>query len=190
MNAKQFAAQMKTMIQDIKSKGTAAIYCDNIIAYLDEVQSSPESEPTQVDIERYRADLQNWIEANKHQHEGNLEMFRSVITSGQNAIKSSLLLNGGAAVALLAFIAHLAEVRADKVPEFAACLLPFAFGVLAIVVTSGCTYLSQWFYSGQLSWAKRAGFVLNILCILLGISSYVLFTYGLLTSYGVFVAYK
>ena len=145
MNAKQFATQMKTMIEDIKSKGTAAIYCDNIIAYLNEVQNSPEPEPTPVDFERYKADLQNWIEANKYQHEGNLEMFRSVITSGQGAIKSSLLLNGGAAVALLAFIAHLAELQRDKVSEFASCLLLFAFGVLAIVVTSGCTYLSQWF---------------------------------------------
>lgn len=75
-------------------------------------------------------------------------------------------------------------------PEFAACLLPFAFGVLAIVVTSGCTYLSQWFYAGQLNWAKKAGFRLNVICILLGISSYGLFIYGLLISYGAFVAYK
>ncbi len=82
MNAKQFASQMKAMIEDIKSKGTAAIYCDNIIAYLNEVQNSPESEPTPVDFERYKADLQNWIEANKYQREGSLEMFRSIITSG------------------------------------------------------------------------------------------------------------
>src|SRR5512146_1019063 len=144
MNAKQFAAQMKTMIEDIKSKGTAAIYCDNIIAYLNEVQNSPEPDPTPVEFERYKADLQSWIETKKYEYEGNLEMFRSVITSGQGAIKSSFLLNGGSAVAMLAFIAHLAEFNAGKVPEFAACLLPFAFGVLAIVVTSGCTYLSQW----------------------------------------------
>ena len=67
MSVKQFAAQMKATIEDIKSKGTAAIYCDNIIAYLNEVQNSPEPEPTVLDIERYKADLQNWFEANKHQ---------------------------------------------------------------------------------------------------------------------------
>lgn len=189
MNAKQFASQMKAMIEDIKSKGTAAIYCDNIIAYLNEVQNSPESEPTPVDFERYKADLQNWIEANKYQHEGNLEMFRSIITSGQGAIKSSFLLNGGAAVAVLAFIAHLAEFKADKVPEFAGCLLLFAFGVLAIVVTSGCTYLSQWLYASPCARAKKLGFCLNILCILLGIASYLLFTWGLLATYCAFVAY-
>ena len=190
MNAKQFAAQIKAMIEDIKSKGTAAIYCDNIIAYLSEVQNSPESEPTHLEVERYKADLQNWIEANKYQHEGNLEMFRSVISTGQNAIKSSFLLNGGAAVALLAFIAHLAQFSANKVPEFAACLLPFAFGVLAIVVTSGCTYLSQWLYASPSTWAKKGGLWLNVLCIVLAISSYALFTNGLSVTYRLFVAYK
>ena len=114
MSVKQFAAQMKATIEDIKSKGTAAIYCDNIIAYLNEVQNSPEPEPTLLEIERYKADLQNWIEANKHQHEGNLEMFRSVITAGQGAIKSSFLLNGGAAVAVLAFIAHISQTRCQS----------------------------------------------------------------------------
>jgi hypothetical protein len=189
MNAKQFAAQMKTMIEDIKSKGTAAIYCDNIIAYLNEVQNSPEPDPTPLDFERYKADLQNWIETKKYEYEGSLEMFRSVITSGQGAIKSSFLLNGGAAVALLAFIAHLAEYNAGKVPELAACLLPFAFGVLSIVVTSGSTYLSQWSFASHRDGAKKAGFALNILCILLGIASYVLFTYGLMATYRVLVAY-
>ena len=189
MSVKQFAAQMKATIEDIKSKGTAAIYCDNIIAYLNEVQNSPEPEPTLLEIERYKADLQNLIEANKHQHEGNLEMFRSVITAGQGAIKSSFLLNGGAAVALLAFIAHLSQFNADKVPELAACLLPFAFGVLAIAVTSGFTYLSQWLYASPRTGAKKAGFVFNILCILLGLASYGLFTWGLFATYRAFVAY-
>ena len=70
MSTKQFATQMKAMIEDIKAKGTAAIYCDNLIAYLSEVQNSPEIEPTPIEIERYKADLQNWIELNKHSNEG------------------------------------------------------------------------------------------------------------------------
>ncbi len=63
--------------------------------------NSDEPEPSAVEIERYRANLQNWVESNKHQHEQRLELFRSVITSVQSAIKSSFLLNGGASVALL-----------------------------------------------------------------------------------------
>ena len=189
MSTKQFAAQMKAMIEDIKAKGTAAIYCDNLIAYLNEVENAPEVEPTPIQIEEYKADLQNWIETNKRDHEGRLEMFRSVITSGQAAIKSSFLLNGGAAVAMLAFIGHLAQFKPEKVSAFSACLLPFAYGVLAIAVTSGLTYLSQWFYSSTHSLALRVGFWLNILCILLGFSSYGFFARGLFDTYRSFITY-
>lgn len=189
MNAKQFAAQMKAIVEDIKAKGVTALYCDNIIAYLDDVQNSPDSEPTPHDIERYKADLQISVEENKHQHESGLEMFRSVFTSGQNAVKSSLLLNGGGAVALLAFIGHLAQFEASKVPVFAACLLPFAFGVLTSTVTSGFTYFTQWFYAYPSVKAQRAGCVFNILSVLLAFTSYGLFTWGLLATYFAFVTY-
>lgn len=189
MSTKQFAAQMKATIEEIKTKGTVAICCDNLIAYLDEVQNSPEAEPSPIQVEQFKADLQNWIETNKHNHEGRLEMFRSVITSGHSAIKSSFLLNGAAAVAMLAFISHLAQFKAEKVPEFAACLVPFAFGVLAIAVTSGLTYLTQWFYASTWPWARKVGFRINVLCILIGFSSYGFFGWGLFETYRSFIIY-
>ncbi len=189
MSTKQFAAQMKAMIEDIKAKGTAAIYCDNLIDYLNEVENTSEDEPSPIQIEKYKADLQNWIEINKRDHEGHLEMFKSVIASGQAAIKASFLLNGGAAVAMLAFIGHLAQFKADKVSAFSTCLLPFAYGVLAIAVTSGLTYLSQWFYFSTQPWSRKLGFAFNMLCILLGISSYVFFAWGLFDAYHSFITY-
>lgn len=189
MSTKQFATQMKAMIEDIKAKGTAAIHCDNLIAYLNEVKNSPEVEPTPIEIERYKADLQNWIESNKLTNEGKLEMFRSVIASGQNAIKSSFLLNGGASVALLAFIGHLAQFQPAKVAPFSSCLLPFTYGVLAIAVTSGLTYLSQWLYASTHLRARQAGFGFNVLCILLGFASYAFFAWGLYATYCLFSTY-
>jgi hypothetical protein len=189
MNTREFASQLKALIQDIRSKGTAAIYCDNLIAYLNEVQKSPEAEPSAIEIEKYKADLQNAIEANKHTHERDLEMFRSVITAGQSAMKSSFLLNGGSAVALLAFIGHLAQFKPTKVPEFGACLLPFAFGVLAITMTSGFTYLSQWLFASQRPAARKTGFGFNITSICFGFASYGLFVWGLIATYRVLAAY-
>lgn len=189
MGAKQFAKELKAAIADIKAKGAAAVPCDNLIAYLDQVLSSSEPDHPQVEIERFKASLQNWIESNRQVHESQLEMFRSVITSGQGAIKSSFLLNGGAAVAMLAFIGHLAQFEAAKVPAFAACLVPFAFGVLAIAVTSGSTYLSQWFYASARQWGQRVGFWLNVLCIIFGLASYAFFIWGLFSTYHAFIKY-
>lgn len=189
MSVKEFVAQFRVLIENIKSKGTSVIYCDDLIAYLNEIQNSPEVEPSLAEIERFKADLQNWVEANKHQHEQQLEMFRSVISSGQGAIKSSFLLNGGAAVALLAFISHLAQFSPAKVAMFAPCLLPFSLGVMAVAVTSGFTYLSQWLYSSPDASARKAGFVFNILCVLLGLGSYALFAWGLFSTYRQFLSY-
>ena len=189
MSVKKFAAEMKSTIEEIKANGTTAIYCENLIAYLDQVLQSTKSSPSGVDIELYKAQLRSSIEENKHRHESSLEMFRSVIVAGQSAIKSAFLLNGGAAVAILAFIAHLIQVDKSAVEDFSCCLLLFSFGTLTAAATAGFTYLTQWFYAGGKTWAYTAGVCLNILCILLGFSSYGLFAWGLFAARSSFALY-
>ncbi len=194
MNAKQFATEMKEIIEEAKSKGIVEVPCDNIIAYLDHFVEFADTEPNPHEVEQYleqyRAKLQAWVEQAKHGHATNLEMFRSVIATGQSAIRSSFLLNGGASVALLAFIGHLAQFNASKLPVFAGCLLPFAFGILAIVVTSGATYLSQLLYADRRPWARKIAVTLHILSVVLGIASYVLFSWGVLATYHALVVFE
>ncbi len=179
MTMQKFAKQLKDTIQEIKNNGTAAIYCDNLISYLDEVSKSSSQNLTEIDLEKYKADLQIHIEQNKSYHASQLEMFKSVITFGQNAMRSSFLMNGGAAVALLAFIGHLAVLKPENVASFAAALMPFVFGVLAMTMTSGFTYLSQWLYASENKKSQKWGFGFNIVCIALGISSYGFFMWGM-----------
>lgn len=186
MSAKSLATELKEIIEDARERGTTEINVDNLIAYLDEILDSPEQEPTVFQLEQYRGQLQSNLEHYRATENNRLEMFRSVITSGQGAIKSSFLLNGGASVALLAFIGHLAQFRVALVADFAVPLLCFALGVLAIVVTSGATYLSQWLYANEHELARKAGSWVNRLCIALGIVSYGLFVAGLLDVYARF----
>lgn len=183
MNVNQFAAQMRVTIEEIKSGGKTALTCDEIIAYLRNIEKSADTETSALDMERFKANLQN-------RHEIKLEKFRTIIDTGQNAIRSSFLLNGGGVIALLAFITHLAEFRAEKVPEFADCLLPFALGVFAVTMTSCFTYLTQWSYGHDEPWGLRAGYRFRIFVILFGIGSYLLFIYGVLLTYWAFVEYN
>jgi len=74
------------------------------------------------------------------------EEFRSVVLQGQGVIKITSLINGGAAVAMLAFIGTL--IKEGKIyPEllhiFSGSILLFVFGVLASALTAGTTYLFQ-----------------------------------------------
>lgn len=187
MSAKEFAAQMQKVILEIKASGTAAILCDNLIAYLGGFIKSPAPAVSAAELEKFKAELQAWVEQQKGIQASRIEMFKSVIMSGQNALKTSFLLNGGAAVALLAFIGKLTDSSKTLIPQFALPLTIFVAGVLTISMTSGFTYLSQWFYAGNKPWKIKTGLVLNIVSIVLGLSSYAIFIWGMCKSYSVFM---
>lgn len=174
MIIKQFAKDLKATVADIKSKGTTSILCDNLIAYLDHVITSPQPD----EYERFNAELARHAE---FEHQGNVEKFKAVTTAGQNAIKTSMLLNGGAAVAMLAFIGHLATTKPDKVSLLAPTILPFALGAFFVGITSGATYLSQFLLAREKT--EKAGIFMNFVCIGLGGLSFAAFLWGLLQTY-------
>ncbi|MEI8355705.1 MAG: hypothetical protein WCG31_06395 [Deltaproteobacteria bacterium] len=160
-----------------------------MIAYLDEIIKSPNPETDQVNLERYRAELQLWVEENKKLHSWNLEGFKSVISAGQNALKTAFLMNGGATVAMLAFVGKLSDDHVSKIPVFSSAMVCFVIGVLLVTVSSGCTYLSQWFYFKPEKWQNKAGFWLNMATIGCGLGSYGFFIAGVMKSYSAFIAF-
>lgn len=56
------------------------------------------------------------------------EIFRKIVAASKDSAKSAFVLNGAAAVALLAFLAHLVAAGHKSVSLFAYCLLPFGLG--------------------------------------------------------------
>jgi hypothetical protein len=189
MNAKAFASQLMETVKEIKGNKNDSIQCDNLIQYLDNFVQTGPSEISQDQIEHLKAQLQIMVEREKSNHASDLEMFRSVIQSGQNALKTALLMNGGASVALLAFIGKLTEERQAHIPAFTNALTVFVLGVFCIVVASGSTYLSQWLYAAESGWKERAGFGFNLLSIILGLASYGLFIWAMTKAHGAFLAF-
>ncbi|MDD1979630.1 hypothetical protein [Pseudomonas tussilaginis] len=188
MNAKEFAEQLKSEIQSIANQGQESVKVDVLTEALDRfIQSSSEESET-IKIERLKAYLQAQVEIEKYNHLADLEMFKSVIQSGQNAIKINLLLNGGAAIALLAFIGKLTDTNHSKIPLFAQSLTLFVVGALFTALGAGITYLTQLTYSKENKWAERFGVCLNTLSIFLGVGALSLFAYGVYHSYSAFIA--
>ncbi len=73
----------------------------------------------------------------------NLEMFQAVISSGQSALKASMLINGGGAVALLAFTG---KIWTTATPSSIANSLTFSIfifciGVLFSAMAAGTTFI-------------------------------------------------
>jgi len=190
MTTKSFATELRDVVRSIKDEqGISEIKCDNLITYLEEVINSPGEEITPTLMEKYKAELQVWIKQNEAIQAQNIEMFRSVILAGQNALKAAFLMNGGATVALLAFLGKLSDQHQDKIPVFSSALVIFVTGVLAITIASGSTYLSQWFYAHPEPWKRKTGHLLNILTIVLNLGSYGLFVWGTLSARNAFLGF-
>ncbi|AUM14693.1 hypothetical protein [Ketobacter alkanivorans] len=182
MNTRKFIENLIQQIEDLKASGIRQINSDGLLEYLNQVLDSQIEDVSEADIERHKATLQLHIESTKYENTANLEIYRSVILSGQNAIRSSFLLNGGASVAILAFIGHLAANMPQKVPIFSEALIPFVLSVLMVSVTSGLTYLSQYLYNEGTKVYK----LLNWVAVLFGFSTYGLFLWGMFRVYCAF----
>lgn len=187
MTDKEYAMLLKQAVVEAQTNGADSIPIANLIAALDAVITAPATDIGPAELERYKADLQIIVEQAKGAHSASLEMFKSVIMAGQSAIKTGLILHGGAAVALLAFIGKLTEAHREKVPEFATSLMVFVGGAMLFAIVSGLTYLSQWLYAGNKEWKVKAGFGFNITAIALGLASYGIFGWGMWMSYKAFI---
>jgi hypothetical protein len=103
-----------------------------LIAFLDRYESGIEGRE-EYDRQAHEANLAQFKAQNTTNLTGWVENFRSVISYGQLAIKSAMLENGGAAVAVLAFIGNL---WSKGFPQQQ--LGPLADAILAVPVWRAC----------------------------------------------------
>ncbi|WP_436637908.1 hypothetical protein [Microbaculum sp. FT89] len=184
MTLREFARSMRETIQQIKDRGHPTIEVDHLIDYLNKIERSDDAEPSATELKRYDAVLQQHVEDQKHANAQSLEMFRSVIVAGQNANRSMVLINGGASVAILAFLGHLAQIGSTDIPKFANGLAFFVGGTLLAGLVSGGTYLSQWLFGHN---KIRTGNLINWIVIIMGIGAYVTFAGGAWITYDGFI---
>jgi len=118
------------------------------------------------------------------------DMFNAVITSGQSAMKYMILINGGACMAMLAFIGGVFDKNEALAGGMAGALACFGLGVLLAALVSGSTYLSQHAY-GQAAMMEgsehrnhyQRGDRWRVACVSLGVLSYTAFGVGCLIAY-------
>lgn len=81
---------MKAEIEDIKRQGVAAVFVDNLINYLANVENTPTQEPSPAQLEHYKGMLNAHLETVKHNHNMEIEMFKSALVAGQNANRTMI----------------------------------------------------------------------------------------------------
>lgn len=191
MNGKEIIKDIQDAVNDVKQKNEDVISVDALLNYLaaleNDVSGIDENNNRQhlAKLEEYRAENERNIAHYNAQQLHAVEMFRSVISYGAAALKSSILINGGAAVALLAFIGNVWNkglVQASVTPLMSA-IVYFSFGVLAAAIGTAASYLTQYCYGEEHNKTGTAFHVLTVICV---IGAYAMFSFGVLDAHEAF----
>lgn len=194
MNANDVIKLLRDSLHAAREAGTDPELIEKLEAFIAEINNIAQESPTgnalnESQLERYKAKLTAWVGSRQHEHEWGLEMLRSVITTGQSALKSSLLINGAAAVALLAFIGNIWPLNnhASVVVGIAGALGIYVFGVLLAAVAAGLTYISQAGFGNEFGKPSQAiGVIFRRGAVMFVFASYFAFGYASFLAYRVF----
>ncbi|GHA85507.1 hypothetical protein [Modicisalibacter luteus] len=186
MKSTEVTQVLKSAIAITKGKGVEHVAIADLEAYADMLQETVASSPEgialgEAALEEYKANLSSWVSSSQQRHEMDLEMLRAIITVGQSALKGALLINGGAAVALLAFIGKIWG-NTDTQPTLialSAALLSYVFGVLSAAMAAGATYFAQAGYANEFGrFSQGVGRAGHIAAIGFVFGAYYLFAQG------------
>jgi len=108
-----------------------------------------------------------------------LEKYKTVVTSGQSALKALLTMNGGATIAFLTFMGHLWDkgtLTPKSVSPFVGALQLFIWGTFAAVLAYGLIFFTNCVsYAGYKKWSNKVANVIFAVTVLAGIASVVCF---------------
>lgn len=168
-------------LEGLKKEGEEVLPTDALIEHLKCIAESPNMTPEQLNTD--------W----QMRHEASLESYRAEVDTqgrlldatirlGEAALKSAILINGGAAVAVLAYLGNM-QSKSIEVGSMPDSLCSFVFGVLFAALGTGVGYLCQFCYTEELfKWAKR----FHLATVGVIILSYILFARGALVAYAAF----
>lgn len=201
MNAAEEIKKLKEVLKEIRGQGKEVVPIDGLVKYIEEIEVTGLIDINQQNIAQQKFENECEIAKLRTPHE--VEMFKSVVEAGLNALKSALVINGGAAIALLAFVGNQITKSAASDQRF--ILTCFGYSLLVFIVgagfagvASGARYLAQFSYARALdnfsrgikssAWLKW-GHGINILSIILGAASFVAFFVGGYFSYSALISY-
>lgn len=183
MKAKELIKNIKDDLMQTKESGQELISIDALNNYLSQFDTDIENDTYYKSLDHER-ELAKFKAANDRdiananiQTTIEIEMFKSVIASGQSALKSSMVINGGGAAALLAFAGKIwgTSISVDVANALTNSIFIFSLGVLCAALATGTTYMSQLSFSSKYF---KTGHVINCITVSIIVLSYLLFCYG------------
>ena len=171
--------QLRAELDKLKEQGQEVVSIDALSQYITHIDSE-HGKQQDIRLVEFQAKNQSLLEQYKENRAEWRELFKAVISNGQAAIKMLATINGGAALALLAFIGKVWE------PNFSESILGhnITISLLLLCIGLGITALTQGFaYIGQhcFTYHKSSlGTKIQIATIIMGLSSLIIFFVGII----------
>lgn len=180
------AQELRNVLSNIKRSGKSTISIDWLEKYLSTVsgeiaqrQTTDQQQAAYIAAkEKFEHEQCIWEVTAPLENAQNLEMFISVIESGGSTLRAGMITNGGAAIALLAFLGNTLATGADSVSldvaQLSCAMLIFFIGTSVAAFAYGLRYITQYCYYVKCTWARtphRIAFVVGMapfLCFMLG----------------------
>lgn len=186
MDARSLLREMEADIEAAEDEGVTEITLKKFKSYLEgfteyvKEEEEKDALQTQRDLAFYEAKHATKIACYNARVNRISDGFQAVITIGQGALKSGALINGGACVAILAFIGNVVTKNTSMISGLSSALMIFGFGLLLAAVASGTTYLSQANFERK---KPKKAVLINNITIVIVILSYLSFLFGRLQSW-------
>lgn len=200
MDAQKLLADLRDALRGVEATSQSTVQVEALRKYLENWENSAKQVQKATDKHHARQ-LEEWKLQLSVSSASWLEMFKAVIEAGQTTLKSSIVINGGAAAAILALLAE--GLKANGENTWQALLSPLGYAWLIFMIGLGSAgsataarYVSQAFYAESLRlgednkvgrWYRWGNYARNV-AVSLGLSSYLLFFYGSIRIYWVMVA--
>lgn len=138
-------SELLSEVQELRRKGVKIVDLEKLEAALQATQATS-SRDASWELKIAELKHQSEIAGYNAAQETSRKLFDATIAFGSAALKSSILINGGAAVAMLAY---LGSANGTKSGEFAYSLLLFTAGVLSSAIATAVSYLCQYHYAQE-----------------------------------------
>lgn len=140
-------------------------------------------------LETYKTDVEGWKIRLKYDHDWRLESFKAIIQFALAAARGIVLANGGAAIAILAFLGNIwsKEPRAhDVARDISLSLKLFLIGIAAGVGVLAAAYMAQSFFT---VYRNKTGLAFQAVGLVLAIGGLAMFIVGALDAANVFATH-
>lgn len=225
MDSKELLEKIKNDVITAKNEKAETILTDNLLKYLEEIEKDPEvitpnpevqklllsfAHERSIEVSRVESEILR-LKA-KNIYDGKMMSAKATIILGQNAQKMAMLINGGACVAILAFLGNAVNKSGYYNYSLILSLVSFAAGVLLAAMSSGGSYITQFLYSINMEKQNEnlnnnvaekdakvigstknlyliAGYIMHFTAVLFEILGYVAFGGGIYLAYKSFMEF-